>query len=201
MIMELDDLKQAWKQNKSIIKPKNTDIMNLIQHKTYGPVAALKKAFNKQMRLMAVLPLLLLVTNVDDVQKVFSNILFWSYIVFCAGVIVYSWFSYQAVKKMEGMDQMIKPNLEQQIDMLETRLNRQIIGIRIVAVYFIILLEVLPYVQHIRMLDKWHSLSPVIRFSIYAAFLALQYFTSRKILHQKFGRHLDYLKSLVMEME
>ena len=41
--MELDDLKQAWKQNKSIIKPKNTDIMNLIQHKTYGPVAALKK--------------------------------------------------------------------------------------------------------------------------------------------------------------
>jgi len=42
--MELDDLKQAWKQQKPITTSKNTDIMDLIQHKTYGPVSALKKA-------------------------------------------------------------------------------------------------------------------------------------------------------------
>ena len=199
--MELDDLKQAWKQQKTIITSKNTDIMDLIQHKTYGPVAALKKAFNKQMRLMAILPLLILVTNLDDVQKVLTNILFLSYIAFCAGIVVYSWFNYRLVKQMEGMDKMVKPHLSQQIDMLETRISRQIIGIRIVAVYFIVLLEVLPYIQHIRMLDKWHSLSPFIRFAVYAMFLALQYFTSRSVLNRKFGRHLTYLKSLVMEMQ
>jgi len=199
--MELDDLKQTWKQNDTIGKIKNTDIMELIQHKSYGPVAALKKAFNKQMRLMAILPLLVFVTNLDNVQKVFTNIMFWSYIVFCAGVVVYSWFNYRLVRKMEGMDKMVKPNLEEQIDILETRVRWQTIGIRIVAIYFIILMEVLPYIQHIRMLDKWHSLSPLIRFSIYAAFLALQYFTSRKVLYQKFGSHLAYLKSLIMEME
>jgi len=199
--MELDDLKQAWKQQKPITTSKNTDIMDLIQHKTYGPVSALKKAFNKQMRFMAILPLLILVTNLDDVQKVLTNILFWSYIAFCAGIVVYSWFNYRLVKQMEGMDKMVKPHLRQQIDMLETRISRQIIGIRIVAVYFIVLLEVLPYIQHIRMLDKWHSLSPFIRFTVYAMFLALQYFTSRSVLNRKFGRHLTYLKSLVMEME
>lgn len=199
--MELDDLKQTWKQDDTIRKIKNTDIMELIQHKSYGPVAALKKAFNKQMRLMAILPLLIFATNLDDVQKVFTNIMFWSYIAFCAGVIVYSWFNYRLVRKMEGMDKMVKPNLEEQIDILETRVRWQTIGIRIVAIYFIILMEVLPYIQHIRMLDKWHSLSPLIRFTFYAAFLALQYFTSRRVLYQKFGCHLAYLKSLIMEME
>jgi hypothetical protein len=199
--MELDDLKQTWKQNDTIKKIKNTDIMEVIQHKSYGPVAALKKAFNKQMRIMAILPLLIFVTNLDDVQKVFTNIMFWSYIAFCAGVIVYSWYNYQQVRKMEGMDKMVKPNLEEQIDILETRLRWQTIGIRIVAIYFIILIEVVPYIQHIRMLDKWHSLSPLIRFTFYAVFLALQYFTSRRVLYQKFGRYLAYLKSLIMEME
>jgi len=55
--MELDDLKQTWKQsetNKNI----NTDIMNMIQHKTYGPIAALKKEFRKQIIVMCLLPML-----------------------------------------------------------------------------------------------------------------------------------------------
>ena len=198
--MELDDLKQTWKQT-PIHKPVNTDIMELIQHKSYGPVTALKKSFSKQIKLMIVLPIFIFLTNLDDVPKVLTNIMFWSYIAFCLGLIIFSWFNYRIVQKMEVMDGIVKSNLEQQISILETRLKWHIIGVRLVFIFFMVLTEVLPYFQHYRMLDKWHSLSPFIRFSTYAGLLLLQYFSIRPILYRKFGQHLNYLKSLVREMQ
>jgi hypothetical protein len=60
---------------------------------------------------------------------------------------------------------------------------------------------VLPYFQHYRMLDKWHSLPLLVRIAVYLGFLLLQYFISPVILQRKFGRHLNYLNTLVKEME
>ena len=50
--MELEDLKQTWKET-TIIKNKNTDIMDIMKHKSYGPIAALKREFRKQIVAMA----------------------------------------------------------------------------------------------------------------------------------------------------
>ena len=198
--MELDDLKQTWKQT-PIHKPLNTDVMELILQKSYGPLAALKGAFRKQILMMSILPVFIFLTNLDDVHKVLTSVMFWSYIAFCIGIIIFSWFNYRIVQKMEGMDAMVKPNLEQQISILETRLKWHVNGVRIVFVFFMVLTEVVPYFQHYQILDKWHSLSPLIRFSAYAGLLLLQYFTIRPVLHRKFGQHLNYLKSLVKEMQ
>lgn len=94
----------------------------------------------------------------------------------------------------------MKNTLQEQVAVLETRLRRNLIGLRFVLLYFIVLLEVLPYFQHYRMLDKWHSLTPLLRFGMYAGFLLFQYFMSRRLYQYKFGSHLEYLKNLVSEM-
>ena len=200
--MELDDLKQTWKQpginkNKNI----NTNIMNLIQHKTYGPVAALKKEFRKQIIVMTLLPALLLATNLDDISKPLTSILFWAYILLCAGVIAFAYFNYRIVNQKSVMDGRVKSNLEKQVNILQTRMQWKITGLRIAFLFLIVLTEIVPYVQHYRMLDKWHSLSPAIRFGAYAALLLIQYFVGRKIIYRKFGTHLNYLKELIREME
>ena len=198
--MELDDLKQTWKET-TIKKNKNTDIMDLMKHKSYGPIAALKREFRKQIAVMALLPLFLLFTTIQDVTQVYTNVLFWSYVAFCLGMIIFALANYRIVKKMGAMDGMVKTNLEQQIDLLETRLKWKLIGLRMVGLFFIVLLETVPWFQHYRMLDKWHSLSPLIRFGAYAAFLLLQYFLSRIVSERKFGAHIKYLKSLMNEMQ
>lgn len=198
--MELDDLKHTWKQpetNKNL----NTNIMNLIQHKTYGPVAALKKEFRKQIIVMSLLPLFLIFTNLDDISKPLTSILFWAYVLFCAGTILFAFFNYRIANQMSVMDGKVKSNLEKQVNVLQTRIQWKIIGLRIAMLFFIILTEVVPYIQHYRMLDKWHSLSPIIRFSAYAALLLFQYFVGRKIIYRKFGSHLSYLKGIIHEME
>jgi hypothetical protein len=198
--MELDDLKQTWKQpgtNKNL----NTNIMNLIQHKTYGPIAALKKEFRKQIIVLSLLPLFLIFTNLDDISKPLTSILFWAYVLFCAGAISFAFFNYRIANQMSVMDGKVKSNLEKQVNVLQTRIQWKIIGLRIAMLFFIILTEVVPYIQHYRMLDKWHSLSPIIRFSVYAALLLFQYFVGRKIIYRKFGSHIGYLKELIQEME
>ncbi|TMI67717.1 MAG: hypothetical protein E6H09_23870, partial [Bacteroidetes bacterium] len=168
--MELDDLKQTWKET-NIKKDKNTDIMDLMKHKSYGPIAALKREFRKQIAVMALLPLMLLFTTINDFSQIYSNVLFWSYVAFCLGMVLFASANYRIVKKMGTLDGLVLSNLKQQVDLLETRLKWKIVGLRIALLFFIVLVEVVPFFQHYRMLDKWHSLSPLIRFGTYAAFL------------------------------
>ena len=172
----------------------------MIQHKSYGPVAALKRSYRKQITVMALLPFLLLFTNLDDIQKPLTSILFWSYVAFCIGIIVFAFYNYRLVERMQTMDQVVKHNLEQQIITLETRLHWMIIGLRIALLFFIALTEIVPYFQHYRMLDKWHSLPVWIRACSYATLVIMQYFLSPLVLKRKFGRHLTYLKELAGEL-
>jgi hypothetical protein len=198
--MELDELKETWKQSSST-KTTNADIMEMIQHKSHGPIAALKREFRKQMIVMCILPIILLITNLDDVHRVFTSIMFWSYTAFCVGLIAFAFNNYRITGKMERMDGMVRANLEQQIAILQTRLRWLILGLRIALLYFIFLAEVVPYFQHYRMLDLWHSFSPFVRFGTYALLLILQYFLSGRTIQRKFGDHLIYLKELARDME
>lgn len=198
--MELDDLKKTWQQA-PLQKITNTDIMELIQHKSYGPLSALKRAYKKDMRLMIILPLIIIFTNLEDGSRLLTSILFWTYVAFCAGLVVYSYSNYRIVARMEAMPSSVRSNIEQQIAILETRVRWHTKGVRIALLVFILLTETLPYVQHYRMLDKWHSLSPVIRFGSYAALFALQYLVSRRVMKRKYGEHIAYLKKLVGEMQ
>ena len=199
--MELDDLKHQWQRADNIQKIKNQNIMELIQHESHGPVAALKKSFKKQMIAMTVVPIAIIATNLHHIDKTLTSALFWFYVVFCIGVILFARLNYSVVKKMEGMDGVVKSNLEQQIFILETRLRQNLIGIRVALLFFIVLTEVLPYFQHFRMLHTWHSLSPFIRFGAYTALFLFQYFVSRTISRRKFGQHIARLKELVKQMQ
>jgi hypothetical protein len=199
MIMELDDLKQRWKE-KTNQKPTNKSIMEMIQHKSYGPVAALKRSYRKQIVVMLLMPFILLFTNLQDITKPLSSVMYWSYVVFCLGMIAMSLNNYIIAHRMQRMDGLLKENLEQQITLLQTRMKWTIIGLRLALLFFIVLAEVLPYFQHFRMLDKWHSLSVFIRFGLYAALLILQFFISPLVLQRKFGRHLASLKELANEL-
>src|SRR5689334_11004403 len=126
--MELDDLKESWKKIPEK-KTTNTDIMELIQHKSYGPIAALKKVFRKQIIVMLLLPFLLLTTNMEDISKPLTSVLFWAYVAFCISVVVYASYNYRLVTKMGGMDGVMKENLEKQVNILDTRLKNMFVGL------------------------------------------------------------------------
>lgn len=197
--MELEDLKSAWKQEDTK-PPKTTDIMQLIHQKSKGPVSSLKNAFRKQLFAVIALMSVVVATQAKNVDSVSSNLLFWSYIGFCLAMIGFLYLNYRLTRKMERMDEQVKQNLEQHLALLERRMRGQMISARVVTLFLILLLEVIPLYQHLRMLDTWHALPPAVRFSSYAAFLLIQYFLSRALTQRKFGRHLDHLKKLLQEV-
>ena len=173
----------------------------MLQHKSYGPLAALKREFRNQIIVMAILPLILILTVAGDVATAFTSILFWTYVVFCLAVIIFASFNYRIANKMSVIDGAVKSTLQQQLNVLQERLNWLVIGLRITLPFFVILLEVVPYFQHYRMLDKWHSLSLFFRFACYISLFLIQYFIGKKIIYRKFGSHIEYLKELVRQME
>ena len=197
--MELDELKQTWKQT-PVNNNLNTDIMDIIQHKTYGPMAAMKKVFKKQMIAMSLLPLVLFTSNLDNPHIVLTSIMFWSYVAFCMSIVAFSYQNYRIVSNMETMDGMVKTNLEQQIALLEKRRNREIAGLKITLLFFIALAEVVPYFQHYRMLDLWHSFPLLARISVYVTFMVLQNYFNKRISQRNMGVHLTYLKNLIKEL-
>jgi hypothetical protein len=197
--MELDDLKQTWKK-KTNQKPYNKSIMEMIQHKSYGPIAALKRSYRKQILLMLLMPFFLLAMSGDDMTKPLSSVMYWTYVAFCIGLAAFYINNYIIANRMQRMDGILKENLEQQITLLETTMKWKIIGLRVVLLFFIVLVEVLPYFQHFRMLNKWHSLPVYARYGFYAALLIAQYFLNPMFLRYKFGRHLEELKGMVKEL-
>src|SRR5829696_2882098 len=197
--MELDDFKKTWKQeeNKELKTP---DIMELIHQKSRGPISSLKHSFRRQMRLITVLMITITVINGRNIQSIPGYILLCTYVAFCLVMILAYYLNYRMTNRMESMDGRVKSNLENYVAQLEKRLRWQSIFPKLVALVFIILLEVLPLYQHARMIDRWHSVSPLIRFSIYGSYMVLLFFTNRKVMQRKFGQHLSHLKELLREM-
>jgi hypothetical protein len=198
--MELDDLKTTWKQG-DIKKQETQNIMELIQQKSRGPLASLKHAFRKQMILVTVLMIAVSIPNAGKLETVPGYVLYFTWVAFCMGIILAFYFNYRKTDKMENMDRPVKNNLEAYIVQLELRLKWQYIGKRLVVLLFILLLEILPLFYHARMLDKWHSVPPVIRFSSYVLYLVLLYFMSHRRQRRKFGKHVDHLKDLLNAMK
>src|SRR5437868_2428176 len=155
--MEIDEIKKLW-SDAPHHDQKKADIMEIIQHKTYGPLEALKNTYRKQIVVMCLIPFLLIATNLNNVDHVFSSVLYWAYVAFCIGIILFARYNYNIVKNMQKMDVVVKKNLEQQIGLLEKRANLEIMALRIILLFFVALVEILPYFQHFSMLEKWHSL-------------------------------------------
>lgn len=198
--MELDDLKKSWQESQPV-KPLNINIMELIRNKNNGPIASLKKSFIRQIGAMIVVSGGIIITATRNTPNVLNSVILWYYVVFCLGVILFAYYNYRMVSRLESMDTLVKSNLEQQLAILKTRMKWKRAGLLTAIFIFVLLLEILPHFQHYRMLARWHSVSPVIRFSGYAAFLVGEYFLINWINKSNSGKHLQYLNDLTRELQ
>lgn len=164
-------------------------------------MAALKKAYQKQMMAMTLVAVFIVVTNLQHIDKTLTSALFWFYMLFGVGVVLFARRSYQLVEQMEGMDGAVKANLEKQIALLETRQRQNLIGIRVALLFFILLVEILPYFQYFHMLYTWTHLPLLTRLWAYLALFLFQYFISYRVSRRRFGQHIDRLKDLVQKMQ
>ncbi len=198
--MELDDLKQSWTEAAKNIKPLNTNIMEIIQNKSDGPVAYLKKSFRKGLVLIPVVVSMLII-NLSRKHEIFSDGLFWFYIIFCSLMMLYFFYNYRLIHKMQYMDNFVKANLEKQVEILENGLKWRLVITRGAFLVFIVLVEVLMYYRQEPSLVKWYAQPLIVRLAVYAALIAAWYFITKFAFKYRFGKHIQNLKKLVHQMD
>ena len=198
--MELDDLKQPWLESAKNIKPLNTNVMEIIQNKSYGPAAQLKRNFRKMIIIIPIVVTMLIV-NLSKKHDIFSDVLFWFYIIFISSMMLFFYYNYRLINKMQCMDCLVKSNLEKQVKTLENGFKWRMVIIRGAFIIFIVLLEVLMYYQQEPALAKWYAQPATIRMSAYAILITAWYFITKLIFRTRYGKHIQNLKNLVQQME
>lgn len=174
--------------------------MDIIQHKSSGPVAALRSSYKRLMGVMTVVPIAIFLTNLPNADAMLSSLLFWTYIAFCAGVFLFARLSLSAVRKLERTEEAVKDHLEQQVSVLALRLRQKIVFQKATLLVLIALTEITPYFQHYTMLAKWHSLPVLLRVATYATLFLLQHFAVRRVAQAKYGQHIQRLQQIVEDM-
>jgi hypothetical protein len=199
--MELDDLKKNWKEHIPQ-KITNTDIMELIHHKSYGPIESLKKRYRKEMINLIAVPVLILLPHFlenKDAPKMLSSVMYWAFVALCIAWASYAFYNYRIVTRMEGRAAMVKENLEQQINLLERRMKNMTMASHWLLWMFIASVELIPYFPN--MPKGLHAVHPIIRFGIYGLMFIYQHFIYKRLLETRYGQHIKYLKDLVKEMQ
>ena len=198
--MEIDDLKESWRNSTGKIKTPERDIIALIQNKGNGPAAQLKRRFRKGLLLI---PFVACIVTIQFSKKgnLFSDVLYWYFIGFCVGVMAYFYFNYRLVSRMQTMENNVKENLLQQVQTLQAGLKWRLIITRGLVVIFILLLELLLYLRQEPRFSGWYGRPVHIRLLAYAGAVIFFYFLTKFALHHRYGKHIRYLQTLTEQMK
>ena len=193
--MELDQFKQKWRQANANNNPPERDLKSIFNRGRRGPVAALKRNFRRRIVVLVLVCVLFLHEFRD--RDLFNNVFFLWFVVmaFCLAVLFY--LNLRVVKDLEKTDEPVAAHIQSQVDLMEKRIGWYRMFTRVAFIVLIILLETLPYFSGERMLQKWHSVAPLIRVAAYAALLLFQYYAGRMLARKRYGQYLERLQNIL----
>lgn len=206
--MELDSLKEAWgKQETTDLITKNTDIMELVQHKSYGPIATIKRKLTWQLVPIPIflgvilLQIIIKPALLDKFKVLFSEqpLFMWGASAAMILLVAQFGFSYILLQKVQKTDLSIKGAVEKNLTLFEKSLKAQrVVGIIILTI-FILLIEFgnkLPGKEF----DLLFSLNSEVRTLLYVAVLVFYFYFSKIMFQRQFGQHINFLKETLSKL-
>ena len=201
--MELDDLKELWKEsNNSSLLNNEEDLRQILSHRSRSPIAIMKR--NLKLEVLFVILfysfIIWLISNQVD-----SNILYFDILLLIlAGMLfcIYAFYKYKLLYKMESVACEVKSNLNLQLNSLEklVKLYFKVGNIGVVLVYLIA--GAISYIEAEG--DKVHFpqvLELIIFLSIGVILAIINYYSSRWYIFKLYGKHIQKLKNIIYEMD
>jgi hypothetical protein len=197
--MELDDLKSLWK-HKDEKKLSGEEIRNLLQNRSYGPLARLKNRFRRGMFIIP-FAVVFLVMELSKHHDIFNDVLFWLYVVVCIGLVLYFYINYRVMDRAQNMEGPVKSVMERMVHILENGIRIRLLVIRILFVLFIVVFEVLLYFNQEPKMVKWYVQPLYVRLSVYAVLIIVFYLFTGMVIRHKYKTDVLRLKEIVQQME
>ncbi len=198
--MELDELKSLWEQQTPAdVDAHNKKIIDMIQSKSYGPIASLRSFFKRGF---IILPFLIFMIGYAFINKEEMNDPVWWMLLFMlipSTIFYIRW--YYTLGKLQKMELPMKATMERDVVLLERGLRGLYICMHAVGlIMIIVMLEVLTTHNSHSITYKWHFVPEYLRYLAYIAFGIWSYFSGKKTQYRYFGRDIDSLKDLLSKM-
>jgi hypothetical protein len=201
--MELDDLKQVWQQQ----TPENIDVRNdkkiidMIQNKNYGPLSILKSRFSRHLMIFP-LGVFAFVYAFIEKPQLLQNPLMWFFLGFVLYVAGFMYFFYRTTNRLLTFQYSLKQDMEKDVKALDTRYRRMSYSNGIALIALFVFSEILMYYHQEPDYEGWYKVALYWRILAYIGAIALNYLSYRKLgWYKQVGRHIDYLKNMLREME
>lgn len=198
--MELDNLKQTWQESSNISKPLKNNTMDLIQNKSYGPLASLISKFKTQL---LAIPLFigLVIYQLSTKPQLFHSPSIW--VLYSIGLMlsIYFVYNYLLASKLQNPSDAVKHNMEVQLKRLETGFKWFHIVASIFYVLIPVALELALYFNIEKDFQEWGQVSIYIRVLTYIAGFVFMILLSKRWFKKEYGEHLQNLKRLIEQMQ
>lgn len=198
--MELDDLKQAWNKSDNAISHGNRNIIELIQNKSAGPAAKLKRRFKKGMILIPFI-LSIAVLKLTKHSGLLPQLLVWYLSMFGIAMMTYFYLNYRLINSMQTLEGSVKDNLQKQVKLLRIGLRWRLLITRGMFLTFIVLTELLMYFKIVPETENWRQYGLFLRLSIYAGSALFFYFLTKFATDFRYKKHILRLEELIEEMK
>ena len=198
--MELDDLKQNWAKSNETIKYRHRDVLEIIQGRSEGPAAKLKRRFRKGM---IALPLIasIAITKLSKKSGFIYEVFTWYLIGFCLLIMIYFYLNYRLISRMQTMEGDVKTHLQRQVRLLRQGLKWRLLITRSLLLVFFLLLEFFMYQKQDMGIDDWSHQSLALRLSVYAGVFLFFYFLTKWATDHRYKKHIRHLEMLTEQME
>jgi hypothetical protein len=217
--MELDDLKQAWQDQKLDVSeaPDVQNIIDMLQNKNYGPIASLREKY-KRTALYTAITWIVLLTFItlqkggwDGLWHQLSNnengVLYFLLPMIALALIggIFQFAIMVVLSDLRNIKNPIKSEIQTKVLKIAKYLKWQRWTTIIMATLYLITFELIYHFFHpasyIRDLGPWFNLSIFVRILGYVAYIILIVFISKYSFQKQYGKHVDYLKDLANQLQ
>jgi hypothetical protein len=199
--MELDDLKNSWKnKTENSTETSKNEIMEMIQHKSYGPLASLKE---KLIRQVAIIPFVyaILIWKVIDKPELQRDPFFGLFITVILIGSVFFAIAYWKLEQIRTEGSNVKSSLEVQA----VSLHKIFTGYRISAFLGVVAIGVFLEVFHNQgtalLMQEWYDVPIAARIAVYAMLIVIGFFAAGMTYRQQFGQHIQKLRELTRQLD
>lgn len=199
--MELDQFKNEWNApEQSGFTPASASLEAILKNKTYGPAAALRERFSRQLWLVPAFAAVMLYKFWANPALLHNTaVWFFTAVGLLLGVF-FAWNLY-VLNRIQHPGEALKQAVEKDLRQLEQHFRIFHIGYRFILMAFAVLLEWMMHHQLFPELQDWYEVALGWRVAAYAGIIVLTWFQARYIYRKYYGRHIDYLKELAARMQ
>ena len=195
--MELDEFKEIWNRADQITTA-GYNVTELIYRDSKSPLAAIEKNLKTALFIFPFVAVLFIGQFLNSNHQSPTRVLLFAILII---EFLFSLLNYGVIKKIQQPGGNIKQNLFNRVLLLQKLCGMYLYVQLGLYTLMAVLLEISMYFQLDSNFNGWAKINPAIRIGVYIIFLVVQLLIKKASQKKLYGRYLDQLNNLALQLD